>query len=698
MSPEKQSPPLADGLKDKLVRSSATLLALTGLSTLAVVGTVQYTTAQRGNEALATKIREAMTAHGTSLTSSHAEVFSSFVRDTALTQMQGTVANSVLNHDVVYGLYTDHTGRPWAYCSPTFACNSDSENSQLAVVDEEQVRTELRLESAPDSADVASRRTHLFGQEIREFQHPVTVDGERAGTLRYGISTQKLDQALARMRSNQRSLLVTSLLTIFAVVCGALFIGIAIARSTAHRITQPLFQLIRATQSLAQGKRPEPVVIDSGDEIEVLGSAFNSMANELNASYTQLETKNVELEREVESRRLVQAERTELRDHLIQSQKMEAFGQLAGGVAHDFNNILAVIVGSSEISEEILAERGEEQELLELNESISTAAERGANLTRQLLTFARKEADNPRLVDVNESLSNFEKMIRRVLEETVDVEVHASTTPLTILIDPGRLEQVLMNLCVNARDAMPSGGSLQLSASRIELTDTTSLTSDILPPGPYVVLETRDSGSGISKEVLEHVFEPFFTTKAAGQGTGLGLAMVHGIVRAAEGAVHVESQAGEGTAFQIFLPAQTGDSSTRPAPHSSRAPSGQGRLIVLCEDDRAVRAMTETVLKRAGYDVISVASGANALARLSEDSADLLITDAVMPEMDGGEVAQRAQRAHPQLPVLFVSGYTGGVLSNCGVSEDSLNFLRKPFRARDLLERVNAMIERGSLD
>jgi CheY-like chemotaxis protein len=370
---------------------------------------------------------------------------------------------------------------------------------------------------------------------------------------------------------------------------------------------------------------------------------------------------------------------------------MEAFGQLAGGVAHDFNNILAVVMGNTELVEFML-EDGNINEVAEINEQISQAAHRGANLTRQLLTFARREAGHPRVVDVSQVLRGFEKLVRRVLEETVELHFELQDNIPPVMIDPGRLEQVMMNLCVNARDAMPTGGRISVRTRVVVLENAAQLKGGSVEVGEYVVIETEDSGGGIAPDVLERVFEPFFTTKPAGQGTGLGLATAHGIIRDAGGALDVRSSPGKGTLFQVYLAAKEHTAPADGEAVSTPLPRGVGASILLCEDEKSVRTLMTSLLERGGFKVKAVSSGATALDELARGSFDILVTDAVMPEMDGGQLAKEAQRRYPDLPVLFVSGYTGGTLETVGVEEDSVHFLRKPFRARELLERITAIL------
>lgn len=680
------------GLREKLVRASSILLALVGVTSVLVVGGVEYGLTLHDDEALEDRIRETLNTRGEGLVSSHAGVFRSLVRDTALTEMQRTVSDAVQAPDVIYGVFTDAEGRPWVYCSPTNDCRRAQDDASLALQSVEQVLADLNLSKKDLHPDTArTREVTLFGESALEFSHPVTVEDEYAGTLRYGVGPRALEQTLEKARERHRSLLISSLVTILAMIGLALVVGIVLARRTARRITQPLNDLMSASKKLAAGDRTARVEIHSGDEVELLGNSFNKMVEDLEESYSQLEARNAELNREIEERKLAQAERGQLQDHLNQAQKMDAFGQLAGGVAHDFNNILAVVMGNAELIQIMLAE-GDLKEVTELNEQVAEAAAQGANLTRQLLTFARREAAHPRVIDVNKTVRDFDKLIRRVLEETVDVVVETTESLPPVLIDPGRLEQVLMNLCVNARDAMPGGGELRITTKQTEFDEETAVTTGVVAPGRYVTIETQDTGTGMSAEVLSRVFEPFFTTKPAGRGTGLGLATVHGIVKDAGGVIDISSTPGKGTVFCIHLPAQVTSSLEEDESQPTPLPHGVGVPILLCEDDESVRAMIVRILKRAGFDVTGVSSGAHALKELERKQYDLLITDAVMPEMDGGQVSQLVQEKYPSLPVLFVSGYTGGVLQRQGVEEDSMYFLRKPFRAQELLQRVDQIL------
>ena len=683
------------GLQRKLVRTSLLLLALTGASALVGVGVLELSLAKQQRAALETQIRKTLTTRGVSLARSHAFVFRALVADTAVTEMQNTISRTVAEQrDVVYGVFQSTEGRTWAYCSPSSPCKPVTSGSPFPLFDSREVAKALTLPAdAHKQQSPGVREARLFGQPLLEFTEPVLIDGELVGVLRYGLTTKSLIEALSAARESQSSLALRALSTFGVFFLVIVAFGVQFSRRTAEKITRPLSQLTKAAERFARGERDVRVDIHSDDEVQLLGEAFNHMVGELALSYRALEKKNLELQSEVEERKRAQNERLELQNHLVQAQKMEAFGQLAGGVAHDFNNILAIIMGNTGLAGFMIEDERLSDDFKKLNSEVQAAAERGATLTRQLLTFARREADNPRVVDVNQTLQAFSKLIRRLLEESVQLEVLPSALRSKVRIDPGRLEQVLMNLCVNARDAMPAGGKISLSTGEETLFETRNITGGHLNAGPYVWIRARDSGTGIPHEILGRIFEPFFTTKEAGRGTGLGLAMVHSIVDGAGGAIHLESKVGEGSVFTIFLPRVDGAESEASVAADASVRKPGGSRILLCEDEAAVRDMTRRILERGGFEVEEAGAPSQALERLRTHKFDLLLTDVVMPEMNGKELADRAHVLAPLLPVLFVSGYAGSILTAHGIGDDDLCFLRKPFQAQQLLERVDALLE-----
>ncbi len=379
-------------------------------------------------------------------------------------------------------------------------------------------------------------------------------------------------------------------------------------------------------------------------------------------------------------------ERIELETQLRQSQKLEAIGQLAGGIAHDFNNLLTVIIGTTDIIEGSLAD---DPALRGFLEDIRSAGDRAASLTRQLLTFSRKQVLQLSPLDVNDALRGLDRMLRRLIGEQISVVCEFTDEVGFIVADPGQFEQVLLNLAVNARDAMPRGGTLTIRTERLHSGTVQELAH--LPPGPYVCVAMRDTGIGMSAEVLGRIFEPFFTTKPVGRGTGLGLSLVFGIVQQCSGHVAVDTAPGAGTTFRIYLPAA-------PAPSAERADTtavSSGReTVLLVDDEEGVRRVAAAMLSRSGYRVIAVATPADAVAAaLSDPSIDLLLSDVVMPGMSGPEVADLIRAHRPNLKVLFMSGYVDDALEREGLTQLPHAFLFKPFSPKELTTRVRQVLD-----
>jgi PAS domain S-box-containing protein len=385
-------------------------------------------------------------------------------------------------------------------------------------------------------------------------------------------------------------------------------------------------------------------------------------------------------------------ERRQLEVQLRQAQKMEAIGQLAGGVAHDFNNLLTVINGCSELLLDAVGDRADQRELLG---EIKKAGERSASLTRQLLAFSRQHVLAPTILDVNEVVDDTEKMLRRLIGEDVELKTVLQRPLSSVKADRGQLEQVLLNLAVNARDAMPHGGELTIETGDVDLTEDFAASRPGLAPGRHVALAVTDSGVGMSEEIKRHLFEPFFTTKDPGRGTGLGLAVVHGFVKQSGGCVEVSSEPGAGTCFTIYLPR----TDARPASGAGAAEAGVGdahgtETILLIEDDDAVRALTKRVLERCGYMVLEASRGTDGLrlAAAHRTPIHLLITDVVMPGIPGRMVAEQIGESHPETKVLYVSGYTNDDVVRTGVLHDAVHFVQKPFAPVAIAEKVREIL------
>jgi two-component system, cell cycle sensor histidine kinase and response regulator CckA len=391
-------------------------------------------------------------------------------------------------------------------------------------------------------------------------------------------------------------------------------------------------------------------------------------------------------------------ERRRLEDQLRQSQKMEAVGRLAGGVAHDFNNVLTVVKSFSEFLLEDLDKLDPRRSDVE---EIAKAADRAAALTRKLLAFSRKQVMRPEPLDLNSVVVGMEKMLQRLIGEDVRIATVLDPDLLAVEADPSSIEQAILNLAVNARDAMPDGGTLTIRTKNETLDKTDAAWA--IRPGHYAMLSVSDTGHGMDATTQARVFEPFFTTKPQGQGTGLGLAMVYGIVKQSGGHVWVESKPDQGTTFTVYLPQPAElDTATalRAAPRSAGDPrpagtQAGGETILVVDDEEAVRSSTRRALERAGYTVIPATDGADALRLFTEHdgAVDMVITDVVMPGLGGRELVGRLKIMSPELPVLFLSGYTEEGVRNQGVLEPSAAYLEKPFTSENLLHKVREVLE-----
>ncbi len=385
-------------------------------------------------------------------------------------------------------------------------------------------------------------------------------------------------------------------------------------------------------------------------------------------------------------------EKKQLEEQLRQSQKLDAIGQLAAGIAHDFNNLLTVINGYSEILLESVGPHGVFRPLLmEINKS----GERAARLTHKLLVFSRKQVLEPQSLDLNTCVVEIETLLRRVIGEDVDLRTELTANLGQVLADPGQLEQVLLNLAVNARDAMPKGGRLTIETSQLLVTNVIHEALPEIPPGPYVLLTVRDTGCGMDASTKARLFEPFFTTKEPGKGTGLGLATVYGIVAQSGGHLVVETELKVGTAFHLYFPQVQRDPLNSP-PSSSPIPARQGNeTILLAEDEENVRELARRILQANGYNVLEAADGEAALrvAQLHVGHIDLLVTDLVMPHLGGGDLAKQLNLLRPTTKVLFLSGYTEDVARQQGMFNVHASLLQKPFTPKSLALMVRQILD-----
>ncbi|MBI4540554.1 MAG: HAMP domain-containing protein [Gemmatimonadetes bacterium] len=447
-----------------------------------------------------------------------------------------------------------------------------------------------------------------------------------------------------------------------AALALAIVLGVILSRG----LTNPVRELVAATQRLGRGEFDTRVDVKSGDEIGILARAFNEMITQRRA----------------------------LEEELRQAQKMEAVGRLAGGIAHDFGNVLTVIKSATEL---LLQEMRAEDPRREDLEQVRQAADRATGLVRQLLAFSRRQVFEPQVMDLTSVLSTELKMLRRLLSADVEVVMDLESDLGAVRGDPGHIGQVLMNLVVNARDAMPAGGRLSITTRNVELDEDSARRRVAAKPGPYVVLDVSDTGVGMSKEVQERIFEPFFTTKDVGKGTGLGLATVYGLVRQAGGHIEVHSEPGRGSTFRIYFPCCEEQPARPGVPRSQPAvrPATGTETIFVIEDDSGIRAVVRKILSRQGYTVIEAATAAEAvsIARGHSGTIHLLLTDIGLPDGSGTELAELITSKRPETQVLCMSGYAEGEARRFEESQLRWAFLEKPFSPEILIRRVREVLD-----
>jgi PAS domain S-box-containing protein len=385
-------------------------------------------------------------------------------------------------------------------------------------------------------------------------------------------------------------------------------------------------------------------------------------------------------------------EKRNMEEQLLKAQKMEAVGRLAGGVAHDFNNLLTAIMGYSEI---MMVDLRKEDPLYSLLEEITKATLRGAQLTNQLLAFSRKQILQPRVINLNDVVIDIDKMLRRLIGEDIDLIALIDEELDLVKVDPSQIEQIIMNLAINARDAMPQGGRLTIETANVYLDKDYAGRHEGVTPGPHVMLAIRDNGVGMDADTFAHIFEPFYTTKEIGKGTGLGLATVYGIVKQSGGHIWVYSEPGQGTTFKVYLPRVEEKIKDLKSKSAAPTPLEGKETILVVEDDAALRELTSIGLRKYGFKVLEAAQGGEALLICEQEKApiDLMLTDVVMPKISGSVLAERLKLVHPKMKVLYMSGYTENAIVHHGVLDSKVNFIAKPFRVQALVQKVREVLD-----
>lgn len=400
----------------------------------------------------------------------------------------------------------------------------------------------------------------------------------------------------------------------------------------------------------------------------------------------------IAIARDISEKINAEAERDKLRSQLEQAQRLESVGRLAGGVAHDFNNMLQSIIGYAELA---LDDASGSPPLHHAVNEIHKAAQRSTNLTRQLLAFARKQPIAPRLLDLNTAVTDTLDMLQRLMGSGIQIAWHPAPHVCPVAMDPSQLDQILVNLCVNARDAMSGQGILTIETGTTTLRPDDALCHADATPGPFTVLAVRDNGVGMDTHSLAHVFEPFFTTKGPGEGTGLGLATVYGIVRQNDGCIEVDSEPDCGTSFEIHLPQPADSAILSSAPPAPAQPTPGTETLLVVEDDAAILDLTTRHLSRLGYTLLTASSPNDALriARTASTPIHMLVTDVIMPDMNGRQLAEQIIDRHPDIRCLYISGYSADIIAPNGIVEDGIHFLQKPFSMSTLATRIRTILD-----
>ena len=454
------------------------------------------------------------------------------------------------------------------------------------------------------------------------------------------------------------------------------------------------FGALAALRTIQERAIDLPVIVVSGKikDSDVLSALKAGAADHMTRS--NLMRLNAAVEREIRAAKM-RRDRLRLEEQFHQAQKMEAVGRLAGGVAHDFNNLLTVITGYSDL---LLSTRDLKDSQRTALEEIRRSAERGGALTHQLLAFSRRQPMVSRTVRLNDLIIQIEKMLRRLIGEDIELVTIPAASQDTVTADPGRLEQVIMNLVVNARDAMPNGGKLTIETGNIQLGDNFSAKHLGLPAGPHVTISITDTGVGMDDDTQNHLFEPFFTTKGPGSGTGLGLATAYGIIRQSGGTIGMFSQLGSGTTARIYLPLVQEKPQTAFEGKLTGSALNGVETILLVEDEARVRKLIVDVLKARGYHVMEATRGEEALRLCKQlgSKIDLAVVDVVMPEMSGPDLVKQVAQLCPQMRVLYISGYTDEAIVHHGIPQSGAAFLQKPFMPDALARKVRDVLDTRS--
>jgi signal transduction histidine kinase len=498
------------------------------------------------------------------------------------------------------------------------------------------------------------------------------------------VQSESSDDIITPTSSFKKIFMLLIILTFLVV----LFLSL----SQIRRSLIPIEMLQEATRRIAANDFGNPVQIRTNDEFEELGSSFNKMASSLENHLQTMTMLNKQLRLEITERKRAEEDKDKLQAQLLQAQKMEAIGQLAGGVAHDFNNVLTAIVGYGNL---LLMRIDKNSPLKNYVDHMLTASDRAAKLVSSLLAFSRKQITNPEPVDVNSIINELKPLITRLIGEDVELKTLLTDQDLTVMADANQMDQVLMNLATNARDAMPNGGLLSIGTEFTEINNEFIMFHGYGEVGKYALITVSDTGVGVDEETKARIFEPFFTTKDVDKGTGLGLAMVYGIIKRHKGYISVYSELSKGTTFRIYLPLIQSQVNEKKPETVSVMRTGT-ETILLVEDNAAVRGVANAILTGAGYKVLEAVDGEDAIHKFVEnkDVIHLVILDVIMPKKNGKEVYEAIKKVEPDVKIIFTSGYTADIIQRKGIVEEGSDLVLKPFSPHVLLEKMRNVLDR----
>ncbi len=481
---------------------------------------------------------------------------------------------------------------------------------------------------------------------------------------------------LSAVRDAESSIMITLLQSLLLMS----IISVSIIYIFWHLVSRHLITIQQYTRRITFKERQEPLVLDrqvnrhtKDDELASTVDAINFMYSKAIEAYRKLENET--------------SEKIKLEQQLLQVQKIESIGRLAAGVAHDFNNVLSVIIGYSDL---LLATITANDPIREKIKRIHESGSQAATLTRQLLAFSRKQVLEKKVISINTIIRNFLKILGKMVGEDIVITTYLSEENCTVEADPGQIEQVIMNLIVNARDAMPNGGEIIIETAEVQLDQHYVNKRNEVKPGPYVLMAFSDTGEGMDEKVLSKIFDPFFTTKEHGKGTGLGLATVYGIVKQHDGYIYAYSEKGRGTTFKIYLPASKKIAEEIESKSTVKALLEGNETILVVDDNASIRQLIVETLKPLGYNCMQAVSGKDAINVLRKYSGEvhLLLTDVVMPGMSGRELAEIIREERPEMKVIFMSGYTENIIAHHGVLEQGINYISKPVTPVTLTQKI----------